>query len=451
MSESRTRIPVLFVTNPEGAIGGPRAAKEWFAKMINEIKSSLAQCCKEVEFSFYQIKDSDDLREAILKEARSRGYLVFVLNSISGLLKPVIQSGKPVVLISETYGGSGDYLLDISEAIERNYPVIGISTRRPYDTVLLRRMVNYLVMLDKLSRSKLLVIVSKTSRYYLSLEYPLSVDLYNLLKQFSAISGASYVLMDSSEFREKYYDKIDVTEAEKVARKWIEESKQNLEENYGEILKSARLYLAIKKAVEDINANAVTLDCIVLRNVGEIDAWPCLAYMQLWYDGIIPVCEADIASTLIIMIGKYLLGINGFITDPAIDETQNEIVYYHCYAPTNPLGGIKAELPYIITPAHLGEKKASIRVLFKPGVKITAIGLSLDERILTIHTAELVGIEESLYACSNKLVAKADTYKIVRRWNRRSGWHRVIFIGDYREEFINAARLLRLKVIEEDR
>jgi len=446
-----TRIPVLFIVNPEGAIGGPHAAVEWFDRVTNSIKNSLRECCGEVEFSYYYVRDVGDLREAISREASAPGYLVFVLNCISGLLKPLIELRKPLVLINETYGGSGDYVLEYGEAVEKGYPVIGVSTREPHDPVLLRRMVQYIALLDKMREARLLFIVPKATKYYLSLEYPLSVDIYGLLKQLTGLTGASYIVMDSSEFRENYYNKVNQAEAEEVAKKWIMESSSNFEKEYGEILRSARLYLAIKRAVEERKANIVALDCIVLRNTGELDAWPCLAYMQLWYDGIIPVCEADVSSAIILMIGKYLLNVNGFITDPAVDELKSEIVYYHCYAPTNPLGGVKQEYPYVITPAHLGEKKASLRVLFKPGVKITAVGLSLDEKTLTIHTSELVGLEESIYACSNKLVAKANVRRIVLNWRRRSGWHRVVFLGDYRDEFINVARLMGLRVVEEDK
>jgi len=449
---NNARIPVLFVISPgEGAIGGPQEAKEWFDKITNNIKNSLEECCKEVEFSYYYIMDINDLKEAFSREASAPGYVAFILNCISGILKPLIQAGKPVILINEAYGGSGDYVLEYGEAIQRGYPVIGISTREPHNPALLRKVINYLVTLDKMRKTKVLCITPRATKYYLNVEYPLSIDMYGYLKQLTSVTGASYIVMDSSEFREKYYDKINVSEAEEIARKWIKDSAENLEKDYNEILRSAKLYLAIKKAAEEQSANVIALDCIVVRRAGELDAWPCLAYMQLWYDGLMPVCEADIASAIAIMIGKYLLGINGFTADPAVDELRDEIIYYHCYAPTNPLGGMKPEYPYVITPAHLGEKKASQRVLFKPGVKITAVGLSLDEKVLTVHTSDLVGIEESIHACSNKLVAKANVRRIVSNWRRKSGWHRVVFMGDYREEFINIARLLGLKVIEEDK
>jgi len=451
MVNVKSSIPVLFLVNPEGAIGGPRAADEWFKNITDRIRRGVETCCRDVDFTYYYIRDVMDVNNVLVKETDSPGYIVFILNSISGLLKPIIYSGKPVVLVNETYGGSGDYVLEYGEAVKQGYPVIGVSTREPYDPRLLEKMIKYLFLIDKLKNTKILFIVPKAAKYYASLEYPLSIDVYGLLKELVSITGATYVLMDSSEFREKYYDKINRSDAEEIAKKWVENSYKNLEENYEEIVKSAKLYLSIKNAAKDLGINAVAIDCIVLHNTGELDAWPCLAYMQLWYDGIIPVCEADIASTIIILIGKYLLGLNGFITDPAIDEVNDEIIYYHCYAPTNPHGSDKQEYPYVITPAHLGEKRASQRVLFKPGTKITAVGLSLDEKTLTIHTSELVGIEESIHACGNKLVAKTSTKKIVLNWKRRSGWHRVIFLGDHREEFINAARLLRLKTLEEDR
>jgi len=446
-----THIPVFFLANPEGAIGGPKAARNWFDKITEKIKQGLETCCSYIDFTYYYIRNIDDLEEALIKESSSLGYLVFVLNCISGLLKPLLNTGKPIVIINETYGGSGDYVLEYGEAVKKGLPVLGISTRKPYDPALLKKMVNYLVLLDKLRKTKALFIVPRATKYYLNLEYPLSIDVYGSLKTFSSITGAGYAVLDSVEFRNNYYDKVDDALAEEIARKWIKNSIENRETDYNEILKSAKLYLAIKKAVEETGAKLVAIDCIVLRNTGELDAWPCLAYMQLWYDNIIPVCEADVGSAIVLMIGKYLLGINGFITDPAVDEENNEIIYYHCYAPTNPSGADKPEYPYIITPAHLGEKRASQRVLFKPGTKITAVGLSLDEKILTIHTSDLVKIEESDHACSNKLVAKTNVRNIVLNWRRRSGWHRVVFLGDHREAFINAARLLGLRVLEEDK
>lgn len=444
-------FPVFFIVNPEGAIGGPKAAQDWFNEITNKIRQGLEACCSDVDFTYYYVRNIDDLKEALIKESGSVGYLVFVLNCISGLLKPLLDTGKPTILINETYGGSGDYVLEYGEAVKKGLPVLGISTRKPYDPGLLRKMVNYLVLLDKLKRTKVLFIVPKAAKYYLSLEYPLSIDIYGLLKTFSSITGAGYVVLDSAGFKDKYYSKVDDAAAEEIAKKWVRDSLENRETDYNEILKSAKMYLAIKKAAEELGARVVAVDCIVLRNTRELDAWPCLAYMQLWYDGIIPVCEADIGSTIALMIGKYLLGINGFITDPAVDEENNEIIYYHCYAPTNPSGTDKPEYPYVITPAHLGEKRASQRVLFKPGTKLTAVGLSLDERTLTIHTSELVRIEESEHACSNKLVAKTNVRNIVLNWTRRSGWHRVVFLGDHREAFINAAKLLGLKIIEEDK
>lgn len=453
MDSRSIRIPVIFLANIEGAIGGGEGSRKWLDEIIEKIKEKLYECCKEIDFAFYRVEDDNDLKTAMLKEPNPPGYLVFVLNSISGLLKPIILSGKPVVIIAETYGGSGDYLLDYAEFSSKGYPVIGTVTREPYNPMLLKEMVAYLVMIDRLRNTKILFITPKATKQYLTLEYPLSVDLYGALKQFAAITGSEYIVMDSIEFKRKYYDKISDLEAEKVAKKWINEATKNLEEDYDEIVRSARFYLAIKEAARELGINAVAIDCILLRITGELDAWPCLAYMQLWYDGILPVCEADISSSIVIMIGKYLLGLNGFITDPAVDATRNEIIYYHCYAPTNPHGSDTPEFPYVITPAHLGAKKASMRVSFefKPGSKITAVGLSLDEKLLTIHTSEPISIEESMHACSNKIVAKAEVKKISSNWQRRGGWHRVVFLGDYREHFINAAKLLGLRVLEEDR
>jgi len=50
----------------------PQEAKEWFDKITNNIKNSLEECCKEVEFSYYYIMDINDLKEAFSREASAR-------------------------------------------------------------------------------------------------------------------------------------------------------------------------------------------------------------------------------------------------------------------------------------------------------------------------------------------------------------------------------------------
>ena len=447
---NKAKVGVAFIIPPLGAIGGPPLSEKWFSEIKEKVMRKLKEMYPEIEFSIHDIRDSEDVKKFLESEAKSVGYVVFILNCITGLVRPILYSYKPVIMIAESYGGSGDFLLEYSEAKTYDVPVIGEVTRDVSNEKALKK-INLLRTIHGLKNSKILFIVSPSEKYLLKLEYPLSIDLYSSLKGVEAITGVTPIILDAKEFVKKYYEPVSDSEAKTIADKWIRESEKNLETDIGEIVKSAKLYLAMKRAVKDYGANAIAVNCIVLRNIGILDAWPCLGYMELWNDNIIPVCEADPYSAVLIIAGMYLTGRPGFVVDVAIDSLRNEAIYYHCYAPLEPLGKGKGKYPYIITPAHLGLKKASIHVKLPVNETITAVGLAPEDRTLILHTAEITSIEFSNYACSVKLVGKTDARALAENWLRRSGWHRVIFYGDWREEFRELATLLKLRVLEEDR
>lgn len=239
---------------------------------------------------------------------------------------------------------------------------------------------------------------------------------------------------------------------------WIEGAMAVEERDLSEVLNSARLYLAMRRAAEELGAAAVAVDCISLYNSGLLRAWPCLGYMQLWYDGgVAPVCEADPYSAIPILIGKYLLGRNGFVVNVGgmDEEAGGEFIYHHCYAPTNPPHGGRPEAGYVITTAHLGgSKHASIHVKLPPvGEPVTAVGFNPEERELYIHVSNAFINEHRPEACATKLVARGGDVRAAAGGNWRSrggGWHRVILYGgDHSAELEEFAALLGLRVVRE--
>ena len=54
--------------------------------------------------------------------------------------------------------------------------------------------------------------------------------------------------------------------------------------------------------------------------------------------------------------------------------------------------------------------------------------------------------------CVSKMLVKSNVEKILKNYKWESfGWHRVTFIGDWREDFIIGALILGLEVVEEDK
>lgn len=123
----------------------------------------------------------------------------------------------------------------------------------------------------------------------------------------------------------------------------------------------------------------------------------------------------------------------------------------HCIAPTKVYGPDGPVSPYRIRSHAEDRKGATVRALLPLGETVTTAKLDLGEETLIIHTAQTTANEEEEKACRTKLEAKTNVDKILENWHPSSGWHRVTVYGDYRKQLKNIAKLLKLKVIEEDK
>ena len=421
----------------------------WGLPFPEEIKENLSKLFPEVEFEYEILRTPNDALKAV-ENTKVDGLLLFVLSSIPGIVRPVLMSGLPTIVINETYGGSGEFLLEYSKALKEGMPVIAVSTRNMADEALLKKYVGYLVAIARLKESKILLITSKTTTTQATLEFPLSVDMHSTIRDIQAIFKIQVELMPINEFKEKYYETVNEAKASELAEKWVKEAPKVVEHGPTDLLTAAKLYLALKAAIESTGANAVAFNCIPLFVTGEIDAWPCVPFLKLQEEGIPGVCEGDLYSAALMLLMKHLADKPGYINDPAVDDLKQEVVYYHCYSPINMYGyNNSRKLNYAIVPSHGNTKKQSVWAEYPVGEKITVLGLSPAERIITLHVAEIVGNEYGPHVCATKVVAKVeDTRRLAENWPPRSGWHRVIFLGDLREDVVNVARLLGLKVVE---
>ncbi|ADY02364.1 L-fucose isomerase and related protein-like protein [Vulcanisaeta moutnovskia 768-28] len=445
----KIRIPVVFIDPVIGDLGGPSRS----TKIIEDEKAVFLNALRlsypHVEFLSYDIREPVDVQAFLNVEGNAVGYVVVTLNSLMGFIDPIIRSGKPVVVISEAYAGAGEYMLGVSKALSEGYPVIGVSTRNLASQAAINK-VRYLVALARLRMSKVLFIVSPSLKSHLYWQFGPNTDMYSVFRLIQSITGVTPVLMDANEFRTRFFDRVSDDEADEWTNRWVKYAEAVYDDTMDETRNSAKLYVAMRNAVRELGVSAVAVDCIVLYNTGLLRAWPCLGYMQLWYDGIIPICEADPYAAVPILIAKYLLNRNGFVVNVGVDEERSEFIYHHYYAPTNPHGSDRPEVPYVITKAHLGTKHASVHVKLPTNEPVTVVGFNPEERLLTIHVSKAVNNEYAPQACATKLIGSGNVTNVVRNWRWRSGWHRVVIYGDFRRELEEFARLLELKVLHED-
>jgi hypothetical protein len=250
---------------------------------------------------------------------------------------------------------------------------------------------------------------------------------------------------------------VDLERAEEIADAWIDEAQSMRDTNRENVVKSAAMYLGVRKLMEEHGANAVSMSGWTGFKDGRTMAFPCLGFTELSKDLIPNNCESLIDAILTEMLGIQITGRPGFVGDTVIDPLNGVAIWGHCKCPVNPHGDDR--VPYIIRD-HTGWPQgtgAGVQVLLPLGETVTAVKISVYDRRISILTGETVS-GESLYkdfqdlSCRTKLVAKLDTRAFLSNYDASTfGIHRVIFYGDWRQNFLDLAKLIGFDVVEEDR
>lgn len=409
-------------------------------RRAKEVVSILEENLQEIDLSYQVIyrKEIEKVEKMVESEkGQYDGYLVYMTSMWTGIPEVIVRKKVPVIVADELYSGSGG-LLRVQSLVKReNLPVVCIGSSNFKDVI---DAVRLLSVIKKMKESRILVVADGESWG----------STNEQIKKIREIFGTDVVRINSDELA-SYYEKTDVKEAERYKSKWINEALKVVEPTEEEILKSARMYLAIKEAMQDKQADGVTIDCLGLYYSGKLFAYPCLAFFQLNNEGSTGVCEADLDSTITQLLIRYLTQRPGYVSDPVIDTATNQIIYAHCVATNRVYGKDGLSNPYIIRSHAEDRRGASVQSLLPLGDKVTTIKVSVMNKALSIHQGKAVANVEEDKACRTKLAVEVNAEKILNNYHMEIfGWHRVTFYGDFRRDIMNLATLLGLQIFEED-
>ena len=149
------------------------------------------------------------------------------------------------------------------------------------------------------------------------------------------------------------------------------------------------------------------------------------------------------------LMARLLTGRPGFVSDPAIDTSQNRIVYSHCVGPTKVFGPGGEQNDFCIRTSH-ARVGAVVESLMPAGYMTTTFRTNVARKQMIVHQAKSLGPLASEKGCRTKLIGEVhgDVGKLFDQWNQ-FGWHRVTVYGDLKEPLAEFGRALGLKVIEE--
>lgn len=432
----KTKVKVILTASRKGEPTWPYIDYD-YDKRGRDILFKLEEKFPDIEFSkaiFHSIEEAKETLEAEDVD----GYLIFLTSLWTGIPEFMALNYHPVIIADDLYSGSGEFLSVHSLVNREKLPVALIASSNFKDII---ARVKLFPVIKEMKNSRILAVYDEESFFTCN-------EMIDNAKQ---IFGTEVLRMKSEEVI-SYYNEIDVNKADKIKTRWIKEAMRVVEPSEDEILKSAKLYLAIKKAMSDKDANAVTVDCLSLCYENKLPAYPCLCFFQLNNEGIPGVCEADIDSATTQLLIRYLTGRPGYISDPVIDIAKNQIIYAHCVATNRVYGPGGLSNPYIIRSHAEDRKGASVQSLMPLGEITTTIKVSLLNKAFAIHQGKTIANVDEERACRTKLAVEADTKKILANYHFDLFiWHLVTSYGDYRQQFIDLATLYGLEVFEQDK
>ena len=368
------------------------------------------------------------------------GVLLLLMTNWIGVDRFYIEqsrTGLPVIAAGVPFCGDGAALVTAANMIrDGDYPVPLISSRDYRDVA---RAARLFYAMKRLRESKILVVNNTPNR--------------KLQERATEIWGCSFVNMTSADLM-RHFTAAPKEEAEAQADRWIAEAAAVREPSREDVVEGARVYLALEAMKAECGADAVTVHCLGLSYGDSYGKgkrfYPCLAFYQMNNDGEIGVCEADIHSTIISMLTRYLTGRPGYVSDPVIDTSSNQIIYAHCVAPSKVFGQNDPRTAQMFIRSHAEDKKgASVQVIFPEGEKLTTVQQNITQGWATVHSSVSCGNVGGDNGCRSKLAATCNAEAMLHKWMPL--WHRVTVFGDYRREMEYLFRMKGFRIIEEDK
>jgi len=254
--------------------------------------------------------------------------------------------------------------------------------------------------------------------------------------------------------------------AEEIAKMWIAEAKGMKDTIESEVVKAAKVYLALEILMEKYDATAIAfhLRSLIKSPRPEDKIWPSLGDSELQKRGIVGCCQAHLNVVLTHMLAQHAFGRPSMMGDIIYEPFNDVSIVMHCGAPWNPYGDDR-RIPYVIRDhaerSVRGHSKPGVgacsEVLFPVNEPVTIWRIDVLSKKMLVHTGATVS-GYSLYKdfaylmCRSKLVAKVDAKKVQRHvYQDKFGVHRTVTFGDHRERIKDLATLMGYEVIEEDR
>lgn len=373
--------------------------------------------------------DAQQVAAAKEKCRAADGILIMQLTmGALGMLSPLLELDLPVVLFAEPYCGHDWHTV---ASLQREGKRIDCYASSRFEDV--AAAVRPIRAIRRLKDAKVLHVSQGDA----------NADYVKLIKDKFGTEIKSLHLADL----EAAYKAVAPAAAQAEADDWVRGAVKIVEPTPLDILKGARMALALKALVDAEHADIITINCLGMGLIDRDMGYPCLGFVRLNNMGLGGVCEADLKSTMTQLIFTHLVGRTGFVTDPCFDYSNNTILHAHCVGATQMEGPDGPVAPYIIR-SHLEDNRGAVlQVKMRTGGPVTMARLIGGDALL-YSVGQAVDSPLVERACRTKLTVQVEhPERFLENWS--CGLHRVIFYGDHTRDVERFCRFMKIRILHE--
>lgn len=244
------------------------------------------------------------------------------------------------------------------------------------------------------------------------------------------------------------YQKMEPTpEVQRLAEAYEKGAKEIVEPSKEDILNAARCYFVLKQIAREESADALMMECLSGLRLPHQHAPPCMGFMSLRDEGFPIGCQADLSSTLTLMLVQQLFGKPGFQQNAAMNTEKNLYFGSHCTSPSKMQGPGGPAEPYLLRNHAEAGWGCVPRVLFSPGQELTLAQYLPDKKPqMFIYSGKAVGCPPIPPAggCRTNLemtINEVDDVCDVK------GMHQIIFYGSHARQLQAFCQLYRIEAV----
>ena len=217
----------------------------------------------------------------------------------------------------------------------------------------------------------------------------------------------------------------------------IKQTAKNIKVYNTDLIYSIKVYLAMKKLIEQHDLDAITIRCFDLL---QFNYTACLGMSLCNDEGITSGCEGDLQATFSMMIATLLTGHPCWMANPSrIDMVKNTITLAHCTVPLKML----TQSPTLTSHMESDLSTAIQAPLEKRTVTLLRIGGNFDQMIIATGKIIRTGMEDETLC---RTQAEIELSGNISDWIENCpGNHQVLIYGDIKELLMDFCRFKNIK------